>query len=323
MKMSLDTAGNWIDLLTPPEDYAFAPGVRYIKSWNFETFDAELYLQNNGPGTIQRVMMTFPKKLSGKRPAVAVPFYFPEAMIGFEPDTLEVLPRYEKIAMAKDLAERGFITISADAYHLTFCPEDPAGRDEFSRWQTAGTALKKKYPQWCGCGKLLADTRLLLDMLENDDRVDNGAIGIAGHSLGGKMAFYTGCLDERVKVILASDFGIGWDQTNWRDIWYWGDQVDELISRGMEHSQLLDLAGGKPFMLLAGLYDNAESLEIMQRAASYASVPEHLQIINHATGHRPPEDVLLAGYAFLEKYLVKEKVRTTMNRSLQRSLGAV
>ena len=42
------------------------------------------------------------------------------------------------------------------------------------------------------------------------------------------MAFYTGCLDERFKVILASDFGIGWDQTNWKDLWYWGSRVDEL-----------------------------------------------------------------------------------------------
>lgn len=301
--MSFDAAKNWMDLLTPPQDYTFIPCVKHIKSWSFETFDAELYQQNNGPGTTQRVMVTLPKKISGKLPAVVVPFYFPEAMIGFEPDTLEVLPRYEKIAMAKDLAERGFITISADAYHLTFCPEDLSGRDDFSRWQTAGSALKQKYPQWCGCGKLLADTRLLLDMLENDDRVDHSGIGIAGHSLGGKMAFYTGCLDERVKVILASDFGIGWDQTNWRDIWYWGDKVDALKNAGMDHTSLLETAAPKPMCLLAGQFDDMTSYDMMCCAAGYENAPDHLAIINHASGHRPPAEALEAGYAFLDRFL--------------------
>ena len=41
----------------------------------------------------------------------------------------------------------------------------------------------------------------------------------------------------------------------------------------------------------------------MKRSSSYNSSAEKLQIINHATGHTPPEDVLQKGYDFLEKYL--------------------
>ena len=293
----------WLQLLEVPADYTFTPEIKLVKTYEYETFNAELYIQNNGPGTTQRVMITLPKNVSGKLPAVVVPFYFPEAMIGFEFETLEPLPRFSEIAMCKDLAERGFITITADAYHLTYCPEYKADRLGFDRWQNAGSALLKDYPQWCGCGKLTADTRLLLDVLESDERVDSSRIGIAGHSLGGKMAFYTGCIDARVKVILASDFGIGWEQTNWRDVWYWGDKVEPMKSAGLDHSQLLDIAGGKPFMLLAGKFDNMESWEIMTRSQAYKDVPENLEIINHATGHRPPQDVLHAGYRFLEKYL--------------------
>ena len=117
------------------------------------------------------------------------------------------------------------------------------------------------------------------------------------------MAFYTGCLDKRIKVILASDFGINWDQTNWHNVWYWGDKVKKLQSAGLEHSQLLDMAEGKPFMLIAGFYDNMASFDTMQQARSYAQVPENLVILNHASGHRPPQEELHAGYRFLEKYL--------------------
>ena len=59
------------------------------------------------------------------------------------------------------------------------------------------------------------------------------------------MAFYAGCLDHRIKVIVASDFGIGWDQTNWNEAWYWGDRLKDVRARGMDHSDLLSLAGGK------------------------------------------------------------------------------
>ena len=295
----------WLQLLEKPAGYQYTPGVKYVKSYEYDTFNAELYIQNNGPDTVQRVLITMPKEFSGKLPAVVIPFYFPEAMVGFELETLEELPKFSEIAMSRDLAERGFITITAEAYHLTYCTGDKSDRMDFARWQRAGDALLNDYPQWCGCGKLHADTQLLLDMLENDERVDCSNIGIAGHSLGGKMAFYTGCLDKRVKVIMASDFGINWDQTNWHNVWYWGDKVEKLKNMEMDHSQLLVMAEGKPFMLIAGFYDNMASYETMLRANTYAEGSEDLVILNHATGHRPPQDALTAGYRFLEKYLKK------------------
>ena len=169
----------WQQLLEVPSGYKFSADVKFCKRYEYSTFDAELYLQNNSPGTVQRVLITMPKEFSGKLPAVVVPFYFPEAMVGFELETLEELPKFSEIAMCKDLAERGFITITADAYHLTYCPDDKSDRMDFARWQRAGDALLRDYPQWCGCGKLTADTRLLIDMREKDDRVDTDRIGIA------------------------------------------------------------------------------------------------------------------------------------------------
>ncbi|MBE6380916.1 MAG: hypothetical protein E7047_08310 [Lentisphaerae bacterium] len=294
----------WQQLLQVPANYTFKPRVELIKTYEFTDYTAELYLQANGPGTVQRVIKTVPRDFSAPLPAVAAPFYYPEAMLGFDPETMAVEERFAEIAMLTHLAQRGFIVISAEAYHLTYLKSD-LPRLEWARWQQAGDALTLDYPDWCGIGKLAADTRLLLDMLESDPRVDKERIGIAGHSLGGKMAYYTGCIDPRVKVIMASDFGINYDQSNWHDSWYWGDKVKLLQAAGLEQWQLLDIANGKPFMLLAGQFDNMASFDSMQRSGAYPAGSEKLRIINHATGHRPPQDVLQQGYDFLQKYLQK------------------
>lgn len=294
---------DWMEYLAVPEGYRYEKSVKILKEYSFEDFDAVMYEQSNGPGTTQRVLKVYPKNLTGKAPAVVVPFYFPEAMVGFELGTGEVLPRYEKIAMMADLARRGYVSISADSYHLTYIKSD-MDRGNFKRWSVAGSQLVKDWPEWTGMGKLVADTRLLIDLLEEDPKVDAKRIGITGHSLGGKMAFYTGCVDKRIKVMMLSDFGFLWDQSNWEKVWYWGGKLAELKDKGMDHVSLLGLCGGKPVMLIAGKYDNDDSEEAMRRAKGYkGKKQDRIVVLNHATGHRPPTEALEAGYVFLDKYL--------------------
>lgn len=292
----------WMEYLEVPQEYSFIPEVKLVKSYSFENFDAELLVQANGPGTTQRVLKVFPKKYDGRLPAVVVPFYFPEGMLAFELESQEPLPKYAGIEMMVHLAERGFACISADSYHLTYLGGDK-DRGDFTRWKDAGEAISKDWPQWCGMGKLVADTRLLIDLLEEDPRIDIGRIGIAGHSLGGKMAFCTGCIDPRIKVILASDFGFLWEQTNWEKSWYWGDKLELLKQNGISNTDLLSYSKGKPFFLIAGDADTDESYEAMKQAKGYRCHPERLGFLNHATGHRPTQDALEKGYEFLEKYL--------------------
>ena len=292
----------WMQYLEVPKDYAFTPDVQMQKSYSFADFDAELLLQKNGPDTWQRVLKVFPKGCSGPVPAVVVPFYFPEGMLAFELDSQEELPKYFGIEMMIHLAKRGFACISADSYHLTYL-DSGRGRGDFMRWKEAGDAISKDWPQWCGMGKLVADTRLLIDLLEEDSRIDSQRIGIAGHSLGGKMAFCTGCLDPRVKVMMASDFGFLWEQTNWEKSWYWGDKLELLKQNGITNTDLLSYSRGKPFFLIAGDADTDASFEAMKQAKGYDRHPERLGFLNHATGHRPPASALEQGYDFIEKQL--------------------
>lgn len=292
----------WLDALgTFPKcsDYG---KTTLISTFPYEEFDIELYHQINGDGKFQRVLMVLPKNISHKTPAIAVPFYFPEAMLGFDISTGEKLEPYKNIEMMLHLVRRGYTVASAESYHLTYIDSSKERRD-FTRWQDAANALRHDMPNYSGMGKLFDDTELLIDLLYNDTRIDNSRIGIAGHSLGGKMAFYTGCLDERICAILASDFGIGWHQSNWNDDWYWSKDIQKLIDAGMDHSQLLSIAAPKPFCLLAGQYDTDESYKIMLKADGYKKDDDRLKIVNHASGHRPPMWALEEGYDFLDKWI--------------------
>lgn len=292
----------WLDAIGMPSCEIPQEPMTLLARYEYPDFDAEMYLQKNGPDTTQRVMMVFPKDCKEPCPAVAVPHYIAEQMFGMDPATGEPLTRYQPRAMMRHLVQRGYVVASADSYHVTYIRSDKE-KSDFSRWRDAGTKLRADHPHWSGVGKLVSDTKLMLDGLCADSRVDASRIGIAGHSLGGKMAFYTGCLDDRVKAILASDFGFGWDQTNWRDIWYWGNQVEDLIAAGMDHTELLSCTNGVPFCLIAGSYDNWESWRMMRRASGYEPFDERLKIINHATGHTPPAEALEEGYRFLDRWL--------------------
>lgn len=299
--MSL-TASDWKNLLGYPKNYDFEHSAELIEKYEKDDYIAEVYYQANGPKTKQKVIMLLPKDQSKPMPAVAVPFYYPEAMMAHDIKTGEHLPFYDGIEMMLHLVRRGYAVATAEVFHLTYLPYD-CDKNDFSLWNKCATALLNDHPDWTGMGKLVHDTTLLIDLLANDPRVDESKMGIAGHSLGGKMAFYTGCLDDRIKAILTSDFGFGFEQSNWDDIWYWGKKLELLKEKGADHASLLSLKGGIPFCLLAGKYDDMQSFEYMKKADGYCDAPEKLKIVNHATGHRPTWDALCEGYDFLDKYI--------------------
>ena len=103
----------WTRALSVPAGYAFARRVEHVRTWDFPDLTVDFYRQANGPGTEQRVFLAVPKKRAGRCPAIAVPFYYPEAMQGFDPETGAPLPRFAGVTMLADLARRGFVAASA------------------------------------------------------------------------------------------------------------------------------------------------------------------------------------------------------------------
>lgn len=300
----MDNLTLWKNLIGKPSNYEYEKSFTLIEKFEYDNFSLEYYLQANGINekgetTYQRVLTCIPKGLKGKAPAVVLPFYYPERMLGFNPKGELKDSSYP---IMQELANRGYIPISAEAYYLTYvknvdCDKDP--------WQVSGDNLNKNHPNWSGVGKLVADTQLLIDVLEKDSRVDGDKIAIWGHSLGGKMAFYTGCLDDRIKVIVASDFGIIWEQTNWDDVWYWGEKLKDIKAKGIDHKSLLQASNQKPFCLIAGEYDNDDSYNFIYSIEDYKDKKDRLLVINHQTGHRPPKYARDCSYSFIDYHLNK------------------
>ena len=296
--------GFWLDA---PVGYSFKREHRLVKRYSYSEYDAELYLQRNGPEEWQwqRVLKVFPKRVDKPLAAVGIPFYYVEAMLGHElDDETAALGRFTEIAQAAQLARRGYMAITCDLSHQNYVKYDvPPSRNYWNRFRDMSFKLAEDWPMWSPHAHRVFATRLMLDLLEGDPRVDPARIGMTGHSLGGQTGFYAGCLDPRVKAIMASDFAFDFDQSCWDVLHYWGGKLPAVRSLGLENYTLLTISGAKPFCLLAGFYDDARSYDGMVRAKGYRSRPQDLEFIHHATGHRPPQWALEAGYRFLDSRL--------------------
>ena len=271
----------------------FAPELRLERQFSVPDFEGELYFQRTEPDVCQRMLVMLPRNFSGKCPGVLMPFYYPERIAGCEfTEPYTPYPAEKQlIAWGSMLVKKGYIVYAPETYHLNLTQED--ARDDFSRWGRAAAELLRRHPDWTGMGKLIYDARLALDAMAEDPRVDADHLAVAGHSLGGKLAFYTGCMDERIKVMICSDFGIRWQQSNWGEAWYWGRRLPELQAAGAEQKELLASAG-KPMFLIAGEFDDKSSQASLQPGDGF---------FNHATGHNPTPDSMEEAWRFLEKHL--------------------
>ena len=296
--------GFWLD---PPAGYSFRREHRLVGRYSYSNYDAELYLQRNGPEQWhwQRVLKVFPKRIARPLAAVGIPFYYVEAMLGHElDDETAALGKFTGIAQAAQLARRGYMAITCDLTQQNYVKYGvPPPRDHWDRFRDMSFKLAEDWPMWSPHAHRVFATRLMLDLLEGDERVDPSRIGMTGHSLGGQTGFYAGCLDPRVKAIMASDFAFQFDESCWDVLHYWGGKLPTVRGLGLENHTLLTLSGAKPFCLLAGLYDDERSYDSMRKAKGYKGRPDDLRFIHHATGHRPPKWALDEGYDFLASRL--------------------
>ena len=270
----------------------FTPEIRLERRFTEPDFEGELYLQKTEPDVWQRMLVMLPLNRSAKCPGVLMPFYYPERIAGCEFDDActPYPPEKQLIAWGRMLVRQGYIVYAPETCHLNLVHDGP--RDDFSRWGRMAQENARRHPAWTGLGKMIHDARLALDAMEQDARVDAERLAAAGHSLGGKLAFYTGCLDERIQVMICSDFGIRWPQSNWQDPWYWGDKLAQLQAEGMEQKDLL-AAAAKPMFLIAGQFDDASSRSALQDDDGF---------FHHGTGHNPTPESMDAAWKFLAEH---------------------
>jgi hypothetical protein len=146
-----------------------------------------------------------------------------------------------------------------------------------------------------GMAKMLHDALVAVDILATLPTVDHNRLGAVGHSLGAKEVLYLAAFDERIKVTVSSEGGIGIRFSNWNAPWYLGPAIDEP-GFAHDHHELLGLIAPRPFLLIAGEVDKkgadgdrgwpfiASALPVYRL---YTNKPAFGQF-NHCQGHAVP-----------------------------------
>jgi len=271
-------------------------------------FKGTVLRQRTGPETWQRILLMEPLKSKGRTAGVVVPFYDPDRMCGYDLKTKAKLsPERNTAFFGLHLVQQGYVVAAVEAYPFNVLTptEQAASKGGMGVWRDAAAKLAKQHPQWTGMGKLTHDTRLAAEVLRGSTSVDPERIAVMGHSLGGKMAFYAGCLDPRFKAVVASDFGIAWDSTNWGDAWYFGSKLNAIRADGLSHEQLLACAAPTSFFLIAGQYDSQAASGPIMDAARKVHVlygkEDAVEMFDHHTGHQPSWAALKSAYLWLAR----------------------
>ena len=271
-------------------------------------FQGILMRQRTSLYTWQRILLMLPLRLKERTAGVVVPFYDPDRVCGYDLKTkTRLAPDRNSACFGLHLVQQGYVVAAVEAYPFNVLTpaEQAASKGGRGVWRDAAAKLAKQHPQWTGMGRLTHDTRLAADALRGSDFVDPARVAVMGHSLGGKMAFYAGCLDPRFKAVVASDFGVAWDSTNWADAWYFGSRLKAMRADGLSHEQLLALAAPTSFFLIAGQYDSQEAswpyLAEARKVHLLYGKEDGIEMFDHHTGHQPSWDSLKSAYLWLAR----------------------
>lgn len=291
----------WEKAIGKPSFIDYVKKIEMLERFEHPDFYGVLVRQSTGPSNKQLVLIMEPKRHSGTlRPGAVVPFYHPDEMAGFDLQNRKSIEEEKTVQFGLHLVRQGYVAVCTEAFPFNTVSE-PVENKGFAWWQAAADKILLDNPQWTGMGKLIWDTSRAVDLLLSLDNIDTNRIAIIGHSLGGKMAFCTGAFDQRIKAVISSDFGIGWNFTNWDDDWYFGKQIHKEGFNLANH-QLLAMIAPRPFLLIAGQYDQPASRQYINEAKKVYRLyqkEDHVGMFDHGSGHRPPEYAMDIAYKWL------------------------
>jgi dienelactone hydrolase len=277
----------WLEFLGPmPAERKGAPKLEILEEDRPEGVIRQRVQYEVEPGILTQAYLLKPAAGAGKLPAVAA-FHSTVDESILQP------------AGVKGVPEKAFGLRFARQGRVVFCPRNYlwpdnthiAAKEEVEKFQ------KRKPPsngmQSKGMVKMLYDALVAVDILASLPEVDDERIGAVGHSLGAKETLYLAAFDERVKVTVSSEGGIGTKFSNWDAPWYLGDSIKKPDFTH-EHHELLALAAPRPFLLLGG--DSADGdrgwpfIEQALKVYQLYGKPPRVGQYNHKKGHAvPPE----------------------------------
>lgn len=214
-------------------------------------------------------------------------------------------------------AEWGFVTVAPDGFH----DGERAGPGKVNDT----SAFYERHPEWSALGKMIWDTRRVVDYLQTRPEVNPDAIGIIGHSMGAHVALFTAAFDERIGACVANGGTLCWDEgerMHWGFSRYDDGRTFEYIRRARPLLEAAILAmpfslvevgalvAPRPQMVL--LTENGARRQrlpdfIMQVRRTYKALcaSEALESGMYAGGHRFPPEFRLKAYQWLKFWLTR------------------
>ena len=159
-------------------------------------------------------------------------------------------------AYAKELAQRGYVTLAPDAicFEERADPEDPT----YFHLQQLHTRLVKGETL---LGKVLFDMSVGLDLLASLPEVDSSRMGFIGHSYGGRTALFAPVYDRRIKTAVCNCGSTNFKNMLKHDT---GIQFDFVVPGFLDHGDLEDVVRlvEPASLLIQGTVDDKGSLGI-------------------------------------------------------------
>lgn len=282
---------NWLQYLGAIPSNPAIPGLTILKEDYPEGMVRQLVEYEGEPGIRVKAYLLFPPSTK-PLPAVV-------AMHSTSDNQMLYISGVEKgkiVPLGYNLAKMGYVVI---------CPQCFLWHDRINQSGEEMTSLfQKRHPQSKGMAKMLFDAQRAVDVLESLSQVDKKRIGAIGHSLGAKEVLYLGAFDDRVKVIVSNEGGIGIDFSNWDAVWYLGAEIKTF---GRQHHEILALAAPKPFLLIGG--DSADGrmsvpyIDAVKPVYALYDKQNHLELFNHGRGHSISPDAEKKSYEWIKRYL--------------------
>ena len=291
----------WLEVLGEPSFGELDTTPLVVDRFEAPHFRGTLYRQPTGPDSSQLLLLMEPLVRAQRAcPGAVVPFYHPDLMAGFDLSTREPVPDRPVVQFGRQLVEQGYVVVCTEAFPYNTVAE-PEANTGFAWWEAATRQVLAENPRWSGIGKLTWDTARATDLLLGRPDVDRERIVAMGHSLGGKMAFYAGAFDPRIRAVIASDFGIGLSFTNWDAPWYLGERIHRDDFR-LAHHQLLALYAPRSFLLIGGQADRPASWQYLLEAQAVYRLhgrSDAVGFLHHGAGHQPTPESVAAAYRWL------------------------